>query len=71
MAVQRAAGEGREAGIPRNGPLGEGMSTVVVFGGSGFLGQCLVDRLTAEGMTVCVAVRNPERARVALRAIDF
>jgi len=46
------------------------MSTVVVFGGSGFLGQCLVDRLTAEGMTVCVAVRNPERARVALRAID-
>jgi len=46
------------------------VSAVVVFGGGGFLGQQLVDRLTAEGMTVCVAVRHPERARLALRAID-
>ena len=46
------------------------MSTVVLFGGGGFLGQQLFDRLTAEGMTVCVAVRNPDLARFALRSID-
>jgi uncharacterized protein YbjT (DUF2867 family) len=47
------------------------MSTVVVFGGGGFLGRRLVDRLTAEGMTVRVAVRHPDKARIGLRAIDF
>jgi uncharacterized protein YbjT (DUF2867 family) len=47
------------------------MSTVVVFGGGGFLGRRLVHRLTAEGMTVHVAVRHPDPARIALRPIDF
>ena len=47
------------------------MATVVVFGGGGFLGRRLVDRLTAEGMTVRVAVRQPEPTRVELRAIGF
>ena len=47
------------------------MSTVVVFGGGGFLGRRLVDRLTAEGVTVRVAVRRPDQARFALRSIGF
>jgi uncharacterized protein YbjT (DUF2867 family) len=45
------------------------MSTVVVFGGGGFLGRRLVHRLTAEGITVHIAVRHPDPARVGLRAI--
>ncbi len=44
------------------------MTTVSVFGGTGFLGQRLVRRLAAEGTTVRVAVRHPDRARSALRA---
>ncbi|MGH6833237.1 MAG: NAD(P)H-binding protein, partial [Methyloceanibacter sp.] len=47
------------------------MTTVVVFGGGGFLGRRLVGRLTAEGMTVRVAVRHPDPARIELRAIGF
>jgi uncharacterized protein YbjT (DUF2867 family) len=47
------------------------MSTVVVFGRGGFLGRRLVDRLTAEGMTVRVAVRRPDQARFELRSIGF
>ena len=47
------------------------MTMVVVFGGAGFLGRRLVYRLTAEGMTVRVAVRHPDPARVELRAIVF
>src|SRR5262245_1302829 len=47
------------------------MTTVVVFGGGGFLGRRLVHRLTAEGMTVRVAVRHPDPARVELRALRF
>jgi uncharacterized protein YbjT (DUF2867 family) len=47
------------------------MSTIVVFGGGGFLGRRLVDRLTAEGMTVRVAVRHPDHARFDLRSMDF
>jgi len=47
------------------------MTMVVVFGGGGFLGQRLVGRLTAEGMSVRVAVRHPDRARIKLRAIGF
>jgi NADH dehydrogenase len=46
------------------------MTTVVVFGGGGFLGRRLVDHLVAEGMTVRVAVRHPDPARIELRAID-
>jgi uncharacterized protein YbjT (DUF2867 family) len=38
------------------------MTTVSVFGGTGFLGRRLVRRLATEGATVRVAVRQPERA---------
>ncbi len=44
------------------------MTTVTVFGGSGFLGRRLVHRLAATGMTVRVAVRHPDPARVELRS---
>jgi uncharacterized protein YbjT (DUF2867 family) len=47
------------------------MTTVVVFGGAGFLGRRLVHRLTAEGMAVHVAVRHPDPARIELRAIGL
>ncbi|MGH6804397.1 MAG: SDR family NAD(P)-dependent oxidoreductase, partial [Methyloceanibacter sp.] len=47
------------------------MATVVVFGGGGFLGRRLVDRLTAEGMTVRVAVRHPDPTRIELRSMGF
>jgi uncharacterized protein YbjT (DUF2867 family) len=46
------------------------MTTVSVFGGTGFLGRRLVRRLAAEGATVRVAVRHPDRARSALREAD-
>jgi NADH dehydrogenase len=35
---------------------------VTVFGGSGFLGRRIVERLAAEGSEVQIAVRRPERA---------
>ena len=44
------------------------MTTVSVFGGTGFLGRRLVKRLAAEGTTVRVAVRHADRARSALQA---
>ncbi|HEV8553224.1 MAG TPA: complex I NDUFA9 subunit family protein [Casimicrobiaceae bacterium] len=44
------------------------MTTVSVFGGTGFLGQRLVRRLVAAGTTVRVAVRHPERTRSTLGA---
>lgn len=44
------------------------MTTVSVFGGTGFLGRRLVRRLAAEGAAVRVAVRHPDRARSALGA---
>jgi uncharacterized protein YbjT (DUF2867 family) len=47
------------------------MTTVVVFGGAGFLGRRLVHCLTAEGMTVRVAVRHPGPARIELQSIGF
>src|ERR1700687_1445723 len=47
---------------------GNAMTTVSVFGGTGFLGRRLVQRLAAEGTTVRVAVRHADRARTALRA---
>src|SRR5262249_15581751 len=42
------------------------MTTVTVFGGTGFFGRRLVRRLVAEGATVRVAVRHAERARSVL-----
>ena len=47
------------------------MTTVVVFGGTGFLGRRLVHRLAAAGAIVRVAVRHPEGARSALPATDL
>ena len=47
------------------------MTTVVVFGGSGFLGRRLVHRLAAEGTPVRVAVRHPNGGRNALGATDL
>jgi NAD(P)-dependent dehydrogenase (short-subunit alcohol dehydrogenase family) len=49
----------------------EMMTTVVVFGGTGFLGRRLVHRLAAAGAIVRVAVRHPEGARSALPAADL
>ena len=46
------------------------MTTVSVFGGTGFLGRRLVQRLTADGVTVRVAVRQPERAASTLHVAD-
>jgi len=43
------------------------MTTITVFGGTGFLGRRLVLRLAAEGVNVRVAVRHPDPARSALR----
>jgi uncharacterized protein YbjT (DUF2867 family) len=37
------------------------MPLVTVFGGTGFLGRRIVERLTREGVTVQVAVRHPEQ----------
>ncbi len=44
------------------------MTTISVFGGTGFLGTRLVRRLATEGTAVRVAVRHPDLARSALRA---
>jgi uncharacterized protein YbjT (DUF2867 family) len=44
------------------------MTTVSVFGGTGFLGQRLVRHLASEGTAVRVAVRHPDQARSALGA---
>ena len=44
------------------------MTTVSVFGGTGFLGQRLVRRLASEGGAVRVAVRHADQARTALDA---
>jgi uncharacterized protein YbjT (DUF2867 family) len=42
------------------------MTTICVFGGTGFLGRRLVRRLAGEGATLRVAVRFPERAQSVL-----
>jgi NADH dehydrogenase len=39
------------------------MTTVTVFGGTGFLGRRLVRRLAAEGATLRIAVRSADRAQ--------
>jgi uncharacterized protein YbjT (DUF2867 family) len=47
------------------------MTTVCVFGGTGFLGRRLVRRLAAEGAALRIAVRSPDRAQSVLRAADL
>src|ERR1700674_1548272 len=49
----------------------EMVTTVVVFGGTGFLDRRLVHRLPDAGAVVHVAVRHPEGARSALPAADL
>ena len=44
------------------------MTTVSVFGGSGFLGRRIVGRLATKGMVVRVVTRDVDRARAALGA---
>ena len=44
------------------------MTTVSVFGGTGFLGQRLVRRLTSEGTAVRVVVRHPDSMQSTPRA---
>jgi uncharacterized protein YbjT (DUF2867 family) len=44
------------------------MTTVSVFGGTGFLGQRLVRHLASQGTAVRVAVRHPDQARSAFGA---
>jgi NADH dehydrogenase len=46
------------------------MTTVSVFGGTGFLGRRLARRLAAEGATLRIAVRNPDRARSVFAPAD-
>jgi NADH dehydrogenase len=43
------------------------MTSITVFGGTGFLGRRLVLRLAAEGVILRVAVRHPDPARSVLR----
>src|SRR5918992_94125 len=47
------------------------MTTVSVFGGTGFLGRQIVRRLAAEGATLRIAVRSPDRARSVLQAAEM
>jgi NADH dehydrogenase len=47
------------------------MTTVSVFGGTGFLGRRIVQRLAAGRATLHIAVRSPERAQRVLRAADL
>jgi NADH dehydrogenase len=47
------------------------MTTVCVFGGTGFLGRRLVRRLAAEGATLRIAVRSPELAHNVLENTDM
>jgi nucleoside-diphosphate-sugar epimerase len=44
------------------------MTAVSVFGGTGFLGRRLVQRLASSGTSARVAVRHADRARSALHA---
>ncbi|MGH6897953.1 MAG: complex I NDUFA9 subunit family protein [Geminicoccaceae bacterium] len=44
------------------------LERVTVFGGSGFLGRRIVQRLAADGAEVRVAVRHPERAALLAKA---
>jgi uncharacterized protein YbjT (DUF2867 family) len=45
------------------------MTVVTVFGGTGFLGRCIVERLIREGSTLRIAVRNPDRIDALARSL--
>jgi uncharacterized protein YbjT (DUF2867 family) len=46
------------------------MTLITVFGGTGFLGSRIVERLACEGATVRVAVRHPDRVDTLIKSID-
>jgi NADH dehydrogenase len=45
------------------------MTLITVFGGAGFLGRRIVERLACEGATVRVAVRHPDRVDTLTKSI--
>ena len=45
------------------------MTLITVFGGTGFLGRRIVERLTREGATLRVAVRHPDRVDTPAKSI--
>jgi NADH dehydrogenase len=47
------------------------MTTISVFGGTGFLGRRLVRRLAAEGAALRIAARHPDRARSVFAPADL
>ena len=53
---------GRETAGRLRATEGRGMSTILVTGGTGHLGRDLVKQLTAQGRTVRVLARRPDRA---------
>ena len=46
------------------------MTLITVFGGTGFLGRRIVERLTREGATLRVAVRHPDRVETLAKSVD-
>jgi uncharacterized protein YbjT (DUF2867 family) len=46
------------------------MTLVTVFGGTGFLGRRIVERLIREGSTLRIAVRNPDRIDALAGSLD-
>jgi uncharacterized protein YbjT (DUF2867 family) len=47
------------------------MTLITVFGGTGFLGRRIVERLAREGATLRVAVRHPERVDVLAMSVGI
>jgi uncharacterized protein YbjT (DUF2867 family) len=47
------------------------MTLITVFGGTGFLGRRLVERLTREGATLRIAVRNLDRAYALAKSVGI
>ncbi len=45
------------------------MTQVTVFGGTGFLGRRIVERLSREGAILRVAVRHPDRFETLAKSI--
>ena len=45
------------------------LDSVTVFGGTGFLGRAIVERLLAEGLAVRVAARHPDKAAAGAQAV--
>jgi uncharacterized protein YbjT (DUF2867 family) len=69
MGYCHLPGDGRRVRVNTRGTDGvNAMTTVCVFGGTGFLGRRIVRRLAARDAAVRVAVRHPDPARSVLSA---